>query len=245
MSLRLTAVASFALGLALAHSSALAEDKKEKCFDKGTLSYIDCPTEAAPVAEPAPEPVAEDAYSGRWLVRMRAIGVLPQVDQKFDGALLGTEVDIDNSFVPELDITYFFTKNFAIELILATTPHDLKTGAGTDLGSVWLLPPTLTAQYHFDLIDGVKPYVGAGVNYTFFYGADAGSLKVEYEDSFGFALQAGVDFEIGDGWYLNADVKKLFLSTDIKVKSLAGAVVDTGEVEINPWIVGIGLGLRF
>ena len=33
------------------------------------------------------------------------------------------------------------------------------------------------------------------------------------DDAVGFTLQAGVDMELGSGWYLNADVKKTWLST--------------------------------
>lgn len=176
-----------------------------------------------------------DAYSGDWLIRLRGIAVVPNEDDtNFAGG-----IGIDNSVVPELDITYFFTENFAAELILGTTPHDVDLN-GADLGSVWLLPPTLTFQYHFTGIEGFKPYIGAGVNYTIFYGEDDAAAAVRYEDSFGLALQAGVDIEIGDGWYLNADVKRLWLDTDITVNG-----VDAGSVDIDPWIFGAGVGVRF
>ena len=82
-------------------------------------------------------------------------------------------VDIGDQYVPELDITYFFTKNIAAELILAVTPHDVDavnvtvpgalTDATVDLGDVWLLPPTLTLQYHFDTGTQFTPYVGAAL----------------------------------------------------------------------------------
>ena len=37
---------------------------------------------------------------------------------------------------------------------------------------------------------------------------------VEVDDALGFTLQAGVDIEIGQGWYLNADVKKTWIEHD-------------------------------
>jgi outer membrane protein len=196
----------------------------------------------AAVGAPA---LAED-MGDPWLVRLRAIGVLPDEDASVSAPVLGS-VDVDDSIVPELDISYFLTEHVALELILATTNHEAKHDpTGTDLGDVWLLPPTLTAQYHFMPRDPLfRPYIGAGINYTIFYGADApGGLSTSYDDGFGFALQAGVDIPIDGGPYmLNIDVKKLWLSTDVKVQPLAG--VTTADLDIDPWIVGIGIGRRF
>ncbi len=106
----------------------------------------------------------------KWQFRLRGIAVTPDESAKI-GTIGGT-VDISTSVVPEFDITYFFTKNWAAELILATTNHDVEavnTAVGKiDLGDVWLLPPTLTAQYHFTELGSFKPYLGAGLNYTIF-----------------------------------------------------------------------------
>lgn len=98
------------------------------------------------------------AGQGDWLIRLRAIDVMPNESADIDP--IGGDVDIDNSIVPELDITYFFQDQWAVELILGVTPHDVAavdTGAGdVDLGDVALLPPTLTVQYHFNP-DGAPP----------------------------------------------------------------------------------------
>ena len=110
----------------------------------------------------------------KWQVRVRGVGVVTP-DQSAKIGIIGGDVQISDTFIPELDFTYFFTEHFAAELILGTAKHDVKainTVAGDiDLGSAWLLPPTLTAQYHFYVSDKkiVKPYIGAGVNYTLFY----------------------------------------------------------------------------
>lgn len=175
-----------------------------------------------------------------WMVRGRLIAVVPQEDASLN---IGGNVNIDNSVVPELDISYFFDKNWAAELILATAPHDAKATAGPiDLGTVWLLPPTLTLQYHFDNFDGFKPYVGAGVNYTWFYNIDKGPAinSIHYDSSFGPALQIGVDIPVGNDWYVNADLKKIWINTDVKAN---GAV--TADVDIDPWVFGLGMGYRF
>ena len=203
-----------------------------------------------------------NAEEGDWMVRGRVIGVLPDEGGvlKVGGATLPGDVDIGDQYVPELDITYFFNDNFAVELILAVTPHDVKatgvtvgplTDATIDLGDVWLLPPTLTAQYHFNTDSKFKPYVGAGVNATFFFDEDEGPVAdgISYDESFGFALQAGVDVDLDGtpgGWAFNADVKKIWIQTDVTVDftTALGASVNA-EVDIDPVVVGVGLGYRF
>lgn len=174
----------------------------------------------------------------KWQARFRVIAVIPSPGDDIDGA----DVDISASFVPELDFTYFFTKNIAAELILATTKHDVDIPVlNADLGHVWLLPPTLNLQYHFYAGD-FKPYLGAGINYTIFYGVDEGDFnEIDYENSFGFSFQAGLDYSINDKLFLNLDFKQLLLSTDVTVNN---SPVDV-EVDINPLIIGVGVGMKF
>ncbi len=180
---------------------------------------------------------AEDA--GKWLVRLRALDVVPQESSDVS---IGGKVGLSSNVVPEVDVSYFFTPNLALELIAATTKHNVKLKGSADLGDVWLLPPTLTLQYHFTQSDLVKPYVGAGINYTHFYNADPGALdSAHYSDSFGSVLQAGFDIPIKNNWYFNMDVKKIWLSTDVSFNR--GAV--TANVDIDPWIFGTGFGYRF
>ncbi len=185
----------------------------------------------------------------KWQVRLRGIAVVPNESATIEA--IGGDAQISNAYVPELDFTYFFTKNIAAELILATTKHDVKaisTVAGDiPLGDVWLLPPTLTLQYHFDG-DMVHPYLGAGINYTLFYNEDQGPVAddVSYDNSLGFAFQLGFDIDICDNWFINLDAKYLLLNTDVTVNatSALGATVGA-DVDINPFIAGIGFGMRF
>lgn len=162
----------------------------------------------------------------KWMLRGRALGVIPSEDSNISP--IGGRAEVDNSIVPELDVTYFFTPNIAAELIAAVTPHDVKakgTALGdVDVGDSWLLPPTLTLQYHFTQFVGFKPYVGAGLNYTVFFNEDPGALNsVKYDNSFGGALQAGVDIPIQGNWYANIDVKKVWIDTT--AHSMAGRCV--------------------
>lgn len=185
--------------------------------------------------------------AGDFVLRVRGIGVIPDEDVSITGAVTGSDIDIDNTLVPELDFSYFVTNNIALELIAATTPHEAtakNTSAGNlDLGEVWLLPPTLTVQYHFNGLDRFKPYVGAGVNYTVFYGEDEGSsiTDMNFDNSFGPALQAGFDVAIDENWLVNFDVKKIWIDSEVSING--GAV--RADVDIDPWIVGAGVGYKF
>lgn len=197
----------------------------------------------------------------KWQVRLRGVSVIPNESAKI--GTIGGNVDISTAFIPELDFTYFFTKNIAAELILGTSKHDVNTTASNlspiglpeslnvDLGSVRLLPPTLTIQYHFYPGDFIKPYVGAGVNYTIFYDVKSGNTikDVKYENKTSLALQAGADFNIGKDFFVNFDIKYLFLKTDVTVDAsnlVHGESLDIpAEVKINPLLIGVGVGYRF
>ncbi|PZR20066.1 MAG: OmpW family protein [Flavobacterium psychrophilum] len=197
----------------------------------------------------------------KWQVRLRGLAVTP--DESANIGIIGGDASIASTFIPELDFTYFFTKNFAAELILGTSKHDVSTtgsdisavggptNANVDLGSVRLLPPTLTFQYHFyPLADkDFKPYVGAGINYTIFYDIKPGNTvkDVDYDNALGYAFQVGFDYMITDKFFFNIDAKKLFLNTDVKVdaSNLAAGLSIPAEVDIDPWLLGFGFGMKF
>lgn len=177
----------------------------------------------------------------RWQIRARVIGILADGDGMVNNTTLAT--DVDNAYVPEVDITYFFTKNIAAELIAATAEHTISAGTNT-LGNAWILPPTLTLQYHFQPDEKFSPYVGAGVNYSMFYGEDdnAPFTKLDVDGGFGFAVQAGFDYWLNDNWGLNMDVKYVDLDVDVRVNN---AALSADDVKLDPWIVGVGTSYRF
>lgn len=210
---------------------------------------------AAAVAAVAAAAPAQ-AEQGDVLVRARAILVAPTEDSSgIEPTFPNDEVSVSNSFAPELDFTYFVTDNIGLELILATTKHDVNGKGGLEpvgeLVDTWVLPPTLTLQYHFMPKAKVRPYVGVGLNYTHFFSEDAsdsletaiGDTDVKLDDSFGFALQAGVDFDIGKNLFLNLDVK--YIDIDTEAKLTTGNLVNRAKVSLDPIVAGIGIGMRF
>lgn len=199
---------------------------------------------------------AQAQEKGDVLMRVRAIMVSPNeksggVEPSFPGARVG----VTDSYAPEVDFTYMLTDHIGTELILGTTKHDVQGRAalaGIDkLAGTWVLPPTLTLQYHFAAPHAkVRPYVGAGVNYTIFYSSKAsgalnaaiGDTTVHLNDSFGYALQAGVDVNITHKVFANLDVKYIDMDTTARLHT--GAATNSVKVSIDPLVFGIGIGFR-
>lgn len=198
---------------------------------------------------------AVSAQDTGWTVRVRAISINPNDSSGVIDAT-GSKVAVDSKIVPEVDFTFRFNERFGMELILATARHDLSaTGglvAGFELGSVRLLPPTLTFQYYFPAGRHVMPYVGFGVNYTQFSSYNlSGDLRmigvkdVDFSNSFDVAGQFGIDVLMDDHWLFNFDVKYIRINTDATIRMVTGAVLDKVSVDIDPWVFGFGVGYRF
>lgn len=192
------------------------------------------------VAAVMPAAQAQSNDTGDWIVRARAVYL-----DSANKDSTGLDLSVNNRTIPEVDITYFFSPNVAAELIL-TYPqkHDIRAGSDT-IGGLKHLPPTLTLQYHFTGM-GWRPYVGAGINYTrfssvnFIPAVDTALKPSIDKNSFGLALQAGVDVPLGGGWLLNVDVKKAQIRTD--VFSFGN---HAGTFKVDPLLVGVGIGKRF
>jgi len=195
--------------------------------------------------------------AGDILVRGRIISINPNDDSgriKVNNvAVAGTGVSVNSDVMPEIDFTYMVDRNWGVELILAYTEHDVGS-SGLGLGNVAevkVLPPTLTLQYHFAPDSDIRPYLGAGLNYTHFFSEDVkgplnpGGADIDLDDSWGLALQAGVDIAVNEDWFVNLDVKYIDIDTDAHITdNLTGFDVDV-NVDIDPIVWGIGIGRRF
>ena len=178
---------------------------------------------------------AQQTTEGPWMVRARAVHL-----DSANGDSTGLGLSVNNKWMPELDISYFVNKNVAVELVLTLPQKHTVYLNGTAIGTLKHLPPTLMGQYHFDM-NGFKPYVGAGVNFTRFSSVDVlGGVATVNKNSWRPALQVGVDVPLSKGLYLNLDVKKVYISTDVLA---AGTKV--GKFKVDPLLVGVGFGWRF
>lgn len=170
---------------------------------------------------------------GKWQVRVRA--VLLESDN--GGAAGAAGVSINDKVIPELDISYYFTPNFAAELVLTYPQKQDVRLNGAKIGSLKHLPPSLMAQYHFTNFGAFKPYVGAGINYTRFSNVDLPAGLDVKRNSWGGALQVGFDYALDKNWSLNFDVKKVYIDTTINN--------GIGKFKIDPILLGVGVGYRF
>lgn len=185
---------------------------------------------------------------GDWIITGRVTDVFSGADNAITtaaGVDSGLKVDVGDSVMPTLGFTYFLTDHLAVEAILGTTKHEIRAQGGTtdvEVHETWVVPPIVTLQYR-PLTEGrFSPYVGAGVNYMLFYsGEDKNGFKVDLDDSFGYALQAGADIGIQGPWSFNIDVKKVWVSVDADVND--GAL--KSEVDLDPWVVSVGVGRKF
>jgi outer membrane protein len=179
------------------------------------------------------------------------------------GVNTGLKVDVSDSVVPTVGIDYYFTNNVSAELILGSSFHSIKakgvtaiptavpagTAINTKIQSTWTLPPTLTAKYHFNPNGQINPYVGGGVGAILFFGGGGkNGFKVKLPANAGLVLQAGVDVTTQGPWSVNVDVKKEFFNTKAKVNAANDplAPVDlNSSVDLDPWIVSVGVGYKF
>ena len=193
-------------------------------------------------------------HAGSILAHLSVISVTPEnFASHVNGPIVGGDtVGVSTGVSPELDASYFLTPHISLELIAATTKHDVwasgNAAGKVKVGSTWVLPPTLTAQYHFAQLGPVRPYAGLGLTVAFFYspsqsatltslGAKLGGLST----AVGPALDAGFDVPVGDGFTANVDVKQMFLTTTSRIAGGAiGAVT-----ELDPTVVGVGVGYQF
>ncbi|TCH97678.1 OmpW family protein [Roseococcus sp. SYP-B2431] len=193
----------------------------------------------------------QDAVRGKQagdiVVGLGAIGVLP-TNGGHVGRIGGTPT-ASNSASPQLDVSYFFTPNLSQNLIAATTQHDVSVRnsalGNVRLGDVWALPPTLTLQYHPLPRARISPYLGLGLNVTWFYG-EGGRLtapvnRVRIDPTVGVAPNIGVDYEIRPNWLLNLDAKWILMQPDVSVNS--GLI--RARADINPFVVGASVRYRF
>lgn len=181
------------------------------------------------------------AQESPWMVRARAVHIDPADRSSPIGGVTESDlITVSKKTIPEVDLSYFFTPNWAAELVL-TYPqkHTVKVD-GTSIGSFRHLPPTLTLQYHFLPNATFSPYLGGGINYT-----RISSVKLDSDinlerNSWGLALQAGFDVKLNRNWSINVDVKKVQIRSDV---SMAGEQIS--RVKLDPVLFGVGVGYRF
>jgi outer membrane protein len=184
---------------------------------------------AAAVAAAVP---AAQAAEGDTILRLRAIQIQPDVDSDIPG------LDVDDETTGEIAITSFLSPHWALDLGVSWAEHDI-TGNGTKIGTAEIWPVNLILQFHFTREGPIRPYLGAGVNYTRFDKVEVlgGNPDVD-KNSVGPVAQVGLDIPLGDRFLINVDAKKFWAGTTFNG-------VPNGNVDIDPWVFGAGVGFKF
>ncbi|MBJ7538355.1 OmpW family outer membrane protein [Marinomonas transparens] len=185
---------------------------------------------------------AHDA--GDIFVRGGLATVMP--NESSDDVAGSGELEIANDTQIGLTLTYMLTDQFGVE-VLAATPftHKVSTAGLGEVAEVSHLPPSFMAQYYFGQAGSqIRPYVGAGLNYTVFFdekgkGSTLGGTDVNLDNSFGLAAQVGVDVNFAEGWFANASVWYMDINTDVHT------VAGTFDTDIDPITVMASVGYTF
>ncbi len=150
------------------------------------------------------------------------------------------------------------TDKVGVELLAATPfSHDVGTKGlgGLKLGELKHLPPTLSVIYYpMEKTSAFQPYVGAGINYTWFFDdkltseAENSALQLrglDMKDSWGLAAQVGMDYMLTDNLMLNAQVRYIDIDTTGTTYSEAADAKIKVDVDVDPFVYMVGLGYKF
>jgi len=173
-------------------------------------------------------------------------------------SLPGTQIDVKAATSAILTGTYMLTDNTSVELYAGLPyEHDV-VGAGViagvgKIGSVKQVSPTLFAQYRFlEAQAPLRPYVGLGLTYAYFYGekgsaaltalTNAGGkpTRLSAGSAFGLSPQVGATWRVDDRWFLDAVLVKTWLKNTTKLST--GQSIDT---KLNPLSFGLSMGYRY
>lgn len=139
--------------------------------------------------------------------------------------------------------------NLGLEFVLGVPPKIKAKGSGTvaflgEVLSAKHVAPTVLLNYHFgDAGSALRPYLGAGINYTRFTGASTPyGWQVSLSDSWGLAVQAGVDYALSRQWGLFASVAAVQVKSDLVA---VGAAVLRTTIDFRPTTLSAGVSYKF
>lgn len=194
---------------------------------------------------------------GDWLIRVGPALVEPNDRSDDVDGIPNSGVRVDNRLTLGYQIAYMFTDNIGLELLGITPSNHKLSGEGSissvgGLGDVDVFPPTLSLQYHFNNSTPFKPYIGIGINYTTFSeeetseGLDAalgGPTDLDIDDSIGLSAQIGVDYFVSESVFLNTSL--WYVDIDADAELTTGNVTRDVDIDIDPWVIFIGIGKKF
>ncbi|MCK9194676.1 MAG: outer membrane beta-barrel protein [Nevskia sp.] len=174
-----------------------------------------------------------------WMVRVGAHLIDPRSN---GGTLAVGKAEVKNKVGPTFNLDYHFCQYFTVDLLAALPyTHDIEIN-GTKVGTTQHLPPTLTLQFHPLKSGPLDPYVGIGVNRTFFFRNRLNDgTDFELKNTWGYAAQAGLDYRFGKSWVAGFDVRYI----DLESKASVNGGIPIGTVKLDPFAYGVSIGYRF
>lgn len=182
---------------------------------------------------------------------------------------LGTGSKVSAADTLGLTVNHFFTDNVAVELVAGLPPAHKISGTGVydkygELGSVKQWSPALLVKYYFgQAATRFRPYVGMGVNYTWFSDAEItnaqfskaelqntapGMTSVKADASWNPVFNIGASYAIADRWYVMASVSYLPLKTTAHLTTTLGngAKLETSaNLRVRPIVSLLSVGYQF
>jgi len=175
---------------------------------------------------------------GDWTFGLGVGSVMPKSG---NGTIAGTTAGVGDGEAITFTGEYFIRDNLGIELLAATPfDHDIDLAGVGFAGSIKHLPPTLSLNYHVPTTSAWKPYFGIGVNYTTFFDEQSPLGVLELDDSWGVAVQAGLDYAVSPNSAIRGTVRWIDIDSDVTLNG-----TNIGEAEIDPVVVTVAYVWRF
>lgn len=228
----------------------------------GTTALAAAQTQVNTVTTAAP---GEGVHAGDFVIRAAFAGVVP-LNSSSHIDTIGGSVDVSSGTQPELDFSYYVTDNLAVQLIATATRHEIraqntKLNAITqgalpstiDLGSTYVLPPAIVAQWHFFPQAKFDPYVGAGIDFIWPFDTQENKYKLGgttqviqklgLSNMVGGVVEIGLDYNVSGPWFLNIDYKQIFNHVTARIHTPLGLI--KARDNLDPAVISAGIAYRF
>ncbi|RLE27291.1 MAG: hypothetical protein DRJ65_03255 [Acidobacteria bacterium] len=199
-------------------------------------------------------PAAAQQGEWRFATRLTSLSIDAITDPIFD---TGTQMESGSSqLTAAIETQYMVSDALAVCFSLTTAPFKLN-GKGGDLdgerlGEIWFTPSTLTLRYEFQLRGGLQPYIGGGLNATFYLFDDVEPVLEDYgvtqlvaNPSFGWVFEGGLNYDLNKTTFVSLDIKLMDLSNTLDLENNNQDNLDRVNIEGSPIEIGLGVGWRW
>ena len=204
---------------------------------------------------------APSSNQNRWFVNVDMAAILVNASAEIfspgpnisNSRIPGASVRANNSYTLTFDLGYFVTRNLAVNIFAGIPPWATVRGKGTvesfgPLLNTMYAPAILSLQYYYPGFGSFVPYVGVGINRTFFRNVQHKALWGDkVADAWGTAFQVGAQYKLNNHWAVNGDLRYVLLQTHISAGLAAAPEAPRvfAKATINPAIIEAGVDYSF